>query len=243
MQPASHRRRLALLLVATSVFTTAGTAADPEVSDPCGDAGDILHVNDQTVVGAPDEGRAAGFDGEAVWFEGLEDGSVRITLDLCGSVPGVDLHGSLWEVSWQLTEECGARVNVNDIRDQSTLEVERQSAFVGSCSRPSDFPPGDWYESYEVFREPLSGAAVSIEDDRVTWTLDPSGSAAESAAVLAPGTEWARPRLRTLDGRRATGGSQEGGGPVSFRFGGPGAMDESGYADGRTFVVGAEPRG
>lgn len=234
------RRRLALLLVASSVFTTAGTAAEPEVSDACGDAGAILQVNDQTLVPTVDEDRAAGFDAEAVWFEGSEDGRVRITLDLCGTVPDIDLDGSLWEVAWSLGEACRGRVAVNDVRDQGTLAVERESTFVGSCSRPSDFPPGDWNESYEVFREPLADSSVSVEDDRVTWTLDPAGYTAEAAAVLAPGTEWARPRLRTVDGRRLTGGSQEGG-EASFRFGGPGASDSSGYGDGRTFVVPEAP--
>lgn len=246
MRGSRHLSAVVALGVA-GALSIAGTADAPEVTDPCGDAGRMVELARQPLADNPDAGRTAGFDVERAWFEvvppdELPDDSdvvVRVTLDLCGDLPPVELHGSTWDVGWRLSERCFGRVEVSDIRSEETLEVERRAFFSGNCSRPIEhIVPGSWAEGYSLFQHELGAGAVTVDGDVITWTLDRASLDGAAADALAPGTVWARPTASTRDARQLTHAWQRHeDGSHTYFVSGPGGADDTRRDGGRDFVI------
>lgn len=237
------RARMVAVVAAVAVaLPMAGLGAaetEPHIVDGCGDAADMVRVRDTVVVPVPDEERAAGFDIDTVWFEDLYDGEdhvgVSVHMQLCGDVPEVELPGSHWSVRWQVDEDCSAVLSVHDdihVPDP-TLGVVRGVGLSAQCQEHDPTPViGGWY-GRTVWIEPLADGVVSIDGNRITWTLDASivpAERAERVAFLAAGSTWGAPSAETRDGRWLTGAS------AGVRATGPGALDIT--ADGRDFTVG-----
>lgn len=179
----------------------AGTSADPELLDPCGDSHTGAEVDGQgAVVPVPRDGH---LDIERVWFEQhlsvggdgvAQVDAVDIHLGLCGDVPTDGEEFANWAVSWALGDECYATV-MTDTLVQVTLEppfheVRHEVVYRKQCSVDGLTPLLDGTEV--VFEVDLPDA-VAIDGRRVTWTLRPASLPSEAAASLKVGTTWHTP--------------------------------------------------
>jgi hypothetical protein len=192
------RRLLAVAFVLAFAVPAGASEAAPHVEDPCGDAGSMLWVEDDSV-DLPD-GRAGGFDIASVRFEDIGDAGegVRVTLEMCGDVPESRLFGTAWEVNWQLPdtdEPCWGHVHLNDINTQDG--IERRARYGKSCMRPYEDVLGrSGSMSYGRFSHVVP---VHVDGPRVVWELPAGAFDGEAAAMLEPGTPWTAPRARTSD--------------------------------------------
>ena len=229
-----------VLLIGVLAGPVAAAASEqPQVTDRCGDAGRMVELANRRLVDNPDEERVAGFDIKSVSFRDLVGGGVQIELELCGDVPDVELQGANWAVGWRLTDRCGASVGVNDVLSSADPgTVERVGTFSSTCSRPSDLPPGDWWESYYRYHHELT-SGVEITGNRITWTLPRGAFAGDAAADLTSGTVWTALSAETHDSRRGTSAwAGDGEDAYTYYVAGPGAADYTTRAAAGEFVVG-----
>lgn len=228
---------IAFVLAAVPATGGAG-AADPELTDPCGDADAMVRVGDEEVA-TPDPERAAGFDIEAAWFEDLYEGTgparqhvgVRIHLQMCGDVPGPELVGSGWGVRVDIEGPCTRVVWTGDHDgEEPTDGVVRRGYLQSQCVRPGTILPNST-EGYVEWEEELPAGAFAVQGDTLSWTLLRDALPESRTDFLEPATRWSTPGGYARDGRQLTMAS----GDDVFYVSGPGAYDTAG--GGRDFTV------
>lgn len=173
---------LAVLLVTGAVPAAAGSADNPEITDPCGAQ---VRTTDDSLTIVPGH-----VDICAGWFDTTASG-LKVTLQTSGPTspePG------FWAVWWN-NGDCTYEVAVDD----SATAAHARTFRVG-CGEPPEprcSPPilalecnyADYYRDFE-----LPAGAVEREGNQVRVTVDFSGALAEFAPAHARGQVLTHPR-------------------------------------------------
>lgn len=198
----SARVALALVAVLCMGFVASPDEPpdEPHVDDPCGDS----HIY-ATVLGerheVPDQ-RPEGLDIRAAWFtQELDDASdggsiqaVHATLELCEEPRW--RPNEAYTVRWAVSEECDQRVMIHTVVRVGVLapsfEVSTPATFSERCLGEDPLTGQERYEPR--FEAQLDEEDVSVDGDRITFTLRPERLSAQAAETLRPGVRWTEPR-------------------------------------------------
>lgn len=207
----------------------AGTAG----ADPCGDTDPMVRAGG--VEQQPPGGRGSAFDIAAY---GIEDDVVddvvvgtTVVLELCGDVPGPELAGTHWSVSWRLDDRCSGGVSVGDAAVRPPAGPARVALLTKSCTDPGPTTPlgGASSTTSVVYSVEVPTGDWQVDGDRIVWHLRRGAALGEGSEQVLAGTVLARPSARARDGRQVTLFDVEG-----VRVTGPGTEDRaSGAPDHR----------
>lgn len=236
------RPALLAALAATALLAPPALAEEPAagVTDPCGDTDLVLDLNGFEVFL---NGRHYdGFDVAALRVADLPAGGLDVLLTLCGDVPGPELPGASWAVSWDLPaglvgDQCSGSVVLADALEGAA--VVRSASVRATCTETGRDPVtgGSTVELREAYRVALPAADVVVDGRTIRFQLRRDADLGPAAAQLEAGTVLGAPVARTRDGRRVTEASFETGvprtpvsGPVRlgpYSASGPGVADRS----------------
>ena len=187
-----HKALLIVLLVL--VVAAPAAAADPLITDPCGDLLVHGHVQGEPVTTPSDPYSA--FDLAAATLTSVE-GGVDASIAVCDDAVTPE-HNQSYGVGWALGEQCRASVTLNrglrgDVGSEDIqMDNDPRAAFEQMCTEPPK--DGELFGTMTtVFRVELPETAWSIDGDSVTFTLRAAELPAAAAELLEPGTTWSTP--------------------------------------------------
>lgn len=229
------------LLVAVLVLAVAlpAAAAEPLITDPCGDLLVNGHVKGEPVA-TPDE-QTGSFDIASADITSVE-GGVDLSVDVCGQAV-TPAHTQSYEMSWELGQGCTATVRLSraaDLKigtDDTHFNDDPRATFEQTCSEPAK--DGELFGTLTtVFRVTLPHTSWTIEGDRVTFALRTVQLPVNAAQLLEEGTTWSTPYAMARYLPASGAGSvffHDAQGAASIR-----ASDGADFADAeQAFVVGS----
>ena len=164
------RLLLVMLLVgAVAMPASAGTAADPEVTDPC--PGQVAHNDDATTV------TPAGIDICKGWFDTTPSG-IKVSLEMAAPA---DATGGFWAMYWR-SGDCFFQVRVAEGTGEETPRV-----FSAGCGEPPErecdelglqCDDGDFYRAFN-----LPASSVVRNGKTLAISVDFTGELAEFAGA------------------------------------------------------------
>ena len=184
------------LLVAVLVLAVAlpAAAAEPLITDPCGDLLVKGHVQGVPVA-TPGE-QTGSFDIASADLQSVADG-VDASVALCGQAV-TPAHTQSYDIRWGVGEKCTASlrlsraVNAHLGTEDNGVDTDPHATFEHRCSEPP--PDGELIgTATTLFSIELPDTAWTIEGNRVTFALRTAQLPADAAALLEPGTTWSAP--------------------------------------------------
>jgi hypothetical protein len=200
---------LVLAMAGSAAPAWAGSAEDPEFTDTCGVVG---LTEDPTSPTTPWTDVCTG------WFTTTDDG-LAVTVTFAGDLES--RTESYYQAAWSVGD-CRYRLSTADpVGDgryevgpvvvaapgMTTLRVTCGESTPRECA-PTEPLVFECSDPAPTTHYPLDDDTVTVQGNRLTWTLSPDGALSEIADDLAPGTVLERPALFTRAGLGvALGGS------------------------------------
>jgi hypothetical protein len=170
------------------------SAAEPLITDPCGDLMAHGHVQGEPVSTPGDQTSA--FDIATADITSVA-GGVDLRIDVCGAATTPE-HNQSYAVGWVVGANCkasvtlsrGVRGNVGD--DDIEMDNDPRATFEQTCTEPAK--DGELFGSgTTIFRLELPDTTWRVDGSTVALQLRAAELPAPAAALLDPGTVWLTP--------------------------------------------------